>query len=57
MEQGIDDSDAIRLIQLPDESKPNCSWREGGAEVMEFEDTNQHDPFTAQTINFDVSLH
>jgi len=55
LEPGISDDEAIRLIQLPDESKPDYSWKEGGAEVMGFEDSNQHDPFTAQTINFDVS--
>jgi hypothetical protein len=55
LEQGITDEEAIRLIQLPDDSKPDNSWKEGGAEVMGFEDNNQYDPFTAQTINFDVS--
>jgi hypothetical protein len=56
LEEGISDEEAIRLIQLPDDSKPDCSWKEGEAEVMGFEDTNQQDPFSAQVINFDVSI-
>jgi len=58
LEAGITDEEAIRLIQLPDNSKAGYGWKieqEGGAEVLGFDETAQQDPFTAQVINFEVN--
>jgi hypothetical protein len=60
LEADITDEEAIRLIQLPDTSKQGYGWkeeREGGAEILGFDESAPHDPFTAQVINFDVNLH
>ncbi|XP_065343413.1 intraflagellar transport protein 122 homolog [Cloeon dipterum] len=56
LEAGITDEEAARLLQLSDESKQPSGWKEGQegeAEVLTFDESATHDPFTTPALNFD----